>query len=42
MWYQKQPCIYEYRDQASYSVTKQRLTQEEEESIKSWVLDIQS
>ena len=28
-------------DQASYSVTKQRLTLKEEESIKSWILDIQ-
>ena len=34
--------IHGCRDQASYSVTKQRLTQKEEESIKSWVLDIQS
>ena len=30
------------RDQASYGILKQRLTPEEEESIKSWVLEIQS
>ena len=30
------------RDQASYGVTKQRLTPEEEESIENWVLEIQS
>ena len=30
------------RDQASYGVTKQRLTSEEEESIENWVLEIQS
>ena len=29
-------------DQASYVVTKQRLTTEEEESIQNWILDIQS
>ena len=34
--------IYGRRDQALYGVTKQRLTPKEEESIKSWVLDIQS
>ncbi len=28
------------RAQASYGVTKQRLTPEEEESIENWVLDI--
>ena len=33
--------IYGRCDQASYSVTKQRLILKEEESIKSWVLDIQ-
>ena len=32
--------IHGRRDQASYGVTKQRLTPEEEESIKGWVLDI--
>lgn len=30
------------RDQLSYAVSKQRLTPEEEESIQSWVLEIQS
>lgn len=30
------------RDQASYGIFKQRLMPEEEESIKSWVLEIQS
>ncbi len=30
------------RDQVSYGVTKQRLTPEEEDSIKSWVLEIQT
>ena len=30
------------RDQVSYGVTKQRLTPEEEDSIKSWVLEIQA
>ena len=30
------------RDQLSYGVSKQRLTPEEEESIQSWVLEIQS
>ena len=30
------------RDQVSYRILKQRLTPEEEESIKSWVLEIQS
>lgn len=30
------------RDQVSYRVTKQRLTPEEEDSIKSWVLEIQT
>ncbi len=34
--------IHGRRGQASYGVTKQRLTPEEEESIESWVLDIQS
>ena len=29
------------RGQASYGILKQRLTPEEEESIKSWVLEIQ-
>ncbi len=30
------------RDQVSYGISKQRLTPEEEESIKNWVLKIQS
>ena len=30
------------RDQVSYGITKQRLTPEEEDSIKSWVLEIQA
>ena len=30
------------RDQVSYGISKQRLTSEEEESIKNWVLEIQS
>ena len=30
------------RDQVSYGISKRRLTPEEEESIKSWVLEIQS
>ena len=30
------------RDQASYGVTKQRLSPEEEESIENWVPEIQS
>lgn len=34
--------IHGRRDQASYGVTKQRLTPEEEESIENWILDIQS
>ena len=34
--------IHGRRNQALYGVTKQRLTPEEEESIKSWILDIQS
>ncbi len=29
-------------DQVSYSISQQKLTPEEEESIKSWVLEIQS
>ena len=31
-----------HRDQVSYGISKQRLTPEEEESIKNWVLEIQS
>ncbi len=30
------------RDQISYGISQQKLTPEEEESIKSWVLEIQS
>ncbi len=30
------------RDQVSYGISQQKLTSEEEESIKSWVLEIQS
>ncbi len=32
--------IYGRRDQASYGITKQRLTSEKEESINGWVIDI--
>ena len=34
--------INSHRDQISCRISKRRLTPEEEESIKSWVLEIQS